>query len=139
MAKAKLPKIAKGVEVVTKKKPVRYGTVKEAIGRLQWLVEFKDKDGNAVQEEMSSKQLAVHREYYNKPSESPFRQALSSVKKQLLAQLVDIAVAVRFRVTNPTAVPVPAPAAAMTTTTKTSNSITPSQAQVDHRMTTHHY
>jgi hypothetical protein len=114
------------------------------------LVEFKDKDGTTVQEEMSSKQLAVYGEYYNKPSESAFRQALSSVKKQLLAQLVDIAVAVRFRVTNPTAVPVPVPAvtnptavpvpaAAMTTTTKTSNSITPSQAQVDHRMTTHHY
>ena len=79
MAKG-IPKIAKGVEVVTKKKPVRYGTVKEAAGQRQWLVEFKDGDGT-VREELSSAQLAVNREYYNKPSQSPFRQALSSVKK----------------------------------------------------------
>jgi hypothetical protein len=86
MAKA-IPRIAAGVEVVTKKKPVQYGTIKQAIGQRQWLVEFKDRDGTVRSEELSSAQLAVNREYYNKPSNTPVRSALKTIRKKVRATI----------------------------------------------------
>lgn len=86
MAKA-IPRIAAGVEVVTKKKPVQYGTIKQAIGQRQRLVEFKDRDGTVRSEELSSAQLAVNREYYNKPSNTPVRSALKTIRKKVRATI----------------------------------------------------
>jgi hypothetical protein len=75
------PKINVNVEVVTKKKPVRYGTVKRAIGHCKWVVEFKNQDGTPYTEELSSQHLKVNKEYYNLPEKSPVRSALKTIRK----------------------------------------------------------
>jgi hypothetical protein len=76
-------KIGKGVKVVTKKKPVRYGTVVDVVGPKQWTVEFgaEDEDGGVKTEQLSSAQLGVYKEYYNKQSNTPVRSALKTIRK----------------------------------------------------------
>lgn len=77
----RVPKIGKGVKVVTKKKPVRYGTVVAAVGPRIWTVEFKAKDGGVKTEQLLSAQLGVYKEYYNKHSSTPVKSALKTLQK----------------------------------------------------------
>jgi hypothetical protein len=67
----RVPKIGKGVKVVTKKKPVRHGTVVAAVGPRTWTVKFAAEDGGVKTEQLSSAQLGVYKEYYNKHSSTP--------------------------------------------------------------------
>jgi hypothetical protein len=77
----RVPKIGKGVKVVTKKKPVRNGTVVAAVGPRTWTVEFAAEDGGVKTEQLSSAQLGVYKEYYNKHSSTPVRSALKTLRK----------------------------------------------------------
>jgi hypothetical protein len=77
----RVPKIGKGVKVVTKKKPVRHGTVVAAVGPRTWTVEFAAEGGVKTVEQLSSAQLGVYKEYYNKHSSTPVRSALKTLRK----------------------------------------------------------
>ena len=77
----RVPKIGKGVKVVTKKKPVRYGTVVDTAGNRSWIVEFKTEDGGVENEQLSSAQLGIYKEYYSKHSKTPVKSALKTLRK----------------------------------------------------------
>jgi hypothetical protein len=77
----RVPKIGLAVKVVTKKKPKKYGTVVASVGQHKWSVEFKDENGVVSTEVLSSQQLGIYKEYYNKPSNTPVKDALKTIRK----------------------------------------------------------
>ena len=77
----RVPKIGLTVKVVTKKKPEKYGTVVASVGKHKWSVEFKDENGVVSTEVLSSQQLGIYKEYYNKPSNTPVKDALKTIRK----------------------------------------------------------